>query len=1216
MHLPRPVYLSCLMSALVAGEVHANSEAASSPGLTVAHPAPPRPRAFRILAADAKESLQAFSNQAGTPVIYIVEQVRGVRTNSVEGYFSPREALEKILANTVLTVVEDDRTGSLMVKRRASTNPAVLPGQGTVTATDDQELYPVKSQPTKTRSGLLSALLAVVTASGASAQSQPAAPASATEKDKIVELSPFEVNSSDDTGYYASNTMSGTRIKSRVEDLGASITVITKQQLQDTAAIDINDIFKYEANTEGSADYTPFNAAAATNDTLQGGQAGAGGPAVSTRLRGLAAPNISIGNFSGTARIPIDTYNIDSVEISRGPNSTLFGLGSAAGTVNINRAEANVSRASNEVQLRGDDYGGYRASFNLNRPILKDQLAVRIAALYASNAYKQKPSSDLTKRITGDFVYKPFKNTTIHGMFEQYLENRQAPNSITPRDGITEWLNSGRPTWNPLTSTATVNGTSIVLPASADNTAAFPAGLYVNTTTYSRPSMFIDQGKIQLWEVNRLGTSANPNAGSSSNVRLLSSGSVFLRGLVNGGVLYQVPGTTNKALYDWTSINAVPTNWNYDKAKLYTFEVVQKLAENLYARAGWHLEDSMEFNRNISSPPVLLMDVNQYLVDGRANPYFLRPFIQTFEPQVYKLPEYNDNLQAQLAYELNLAKETGWRHWLGDHKMLGYYEGRRITDGTFRFREAIIDPNHVWTPPGTTLNYANGFAVGRPTYRYYVGGPNALGYQPGYAPPKSGVEGTYNLRYFNATSGQWVDDPSLFGLTASTSGQVRQEITSRGVVDQSSFLDNRVVVTAGLRTDFNRTRNSNGVTLLPNGFNDFGSTGTWGPWTNAEGKTRTTGIVVKPLRWFGLSYNQSSSFLPQPPAIDLTGTVLPNTYGHGRDIGFFVNLFSDKLVLSVKAYKDIYINDRNSDSTIGGRLASIEAGTLLASQSGSTYGLYNFALNVAQSRLGPNASQDQINSVVDSITKFTPGFKAAVAAANNGSAIRGTNNTEAKGGEVDLTYNPISNWTIKFTGAQTKSIATSIENNLTDYIAERMPYWLSVKDDQGNPWWTSKALSSQSAQSFYSTSVEIPIKISQALLGKSNPQVKEYTWRLTTNYRFTEGRLNNFNVGGAARWNSESAIGYRGVPPDADGVVRSLDVNQPVYDPARYSFDAWAGYNLRLFHDRIRAKIQLNVQDVFENGGLRAYAVNPDGTPYNFRIINPRKFVLTTTYDF
>jgi len=52
--------------------------------------------------------------------------------------------------------------------------------------------------------------------------------------------------------------MSGTRFNSKIEDLGSSITVITKEQMTDFAMLDINDIFLYTASTEGTGTYTDF----------------------------------------------------------------------------------------------------------------------------------------------------------------------------------------------------------------------------------------------------------------------------------------------------------------------------------------------------------------------------------------------------------------------------------------------------------------------------------------------------------------------------------------------------------------------------------------------------------------------------------------------------------------------------------------------------------------------------------------------------------------------------------------------------------------------------------------------------------------------------------------------------------------------------------------------------------------------------------------------
>src|SRR5258708_3468723 len=406
------------------------------------------------------------------------------------------------------------------------------------------------------------------------------------------------------------------------------------------------------------------------------------------------------------------------------------------------------------------------------------------------------------------------------------------------------------------------------------------------------------------------------------------------------------------------------------------------------------------------------------------------------------------------------------------------------------------------------------------------------------------------------------------------SGQTRQEVTSRGAVIQSDFFDDRIVFTGGLRKDFNRTRNANGAQInLNTGFFDNGGLGIYGPWTNATGLTRTAGVVVKIFPWWGVSYNQSSSFLPQPPAVDLDGNILPNTYGHDKEVGTYFNLIQNKLVVSLKLYKTNNINDRTSNATIASRIGRLEGGVSGATDS---FSLINFATNQAQLAL-PNGTPAQIAAYINNITQFPVGFQNAAAANNSGAALRGTHDTAAKGAELELIYNPLPNWTIKFTGAQTKAVNTSIENSLAGYIAKRMPYWLSVKDAQGNPWWTSTALGSQSAATFYTVSAAVPLDLDPALLSKSNPQVKEYTWRMLTNYVFNEGKLKGFGVGGSARWDDKRVIGYLGSAPDPDGVIRSLHVNKPYYDPARYYFDFWVSYSMKLYHDRIRAKFQVNL---------------------------------------
>ena len=149
------------------------------------------------------------------------------------------------------------------------------------------------------------------------AKKKPAPTAAAVEngtadKAAVVTLSPFEVNSAKDQGYAATSSLSGTRLNSKLEDLAASLSVVTKQQLEDTASTDINDVFIYEVNTEGTAQLTNFSVDRGNvSDGVQNDPQG------SNRMRGLTPANIASNGFITT--LPFDTYNTERWKFPAGP---------------------------------------------------------------------------------------------------------------------------------------------------------------------------------------------------------------------------------------------------------------------------------------------------------------------------------------------------------------------------------------------------------------------------------------------------------------------------------------------------------------------------------------------------------------------------------------------------------------------------------------------------------------------------------------------------------------------------------------------------------------------------------------------------------------------------------------------------------------------------------------------------------------------------------
>lgn len=78
---------------------------------------------FDVPAGDAVVTLKQFAEQSGQAVFYMVDAVRGVKTNAVKGSLAPREALEQLLAGSKLHAVADEKTGALSVTANGKNGP-------------------------------------------------------------------------------------------------------------------------------------------------------------------------------------------------------------------------------------------------------------------------------------------------------------------------------------------------------------------------------------------------------------------------------------------------------------------------------------------------------------------------------------------------------------------------------------------------------------------------------------------------------------------------------------------------------------------------------------------------------------------------------------------------------------------------------------------------------------------------------------------------------------------------------------------------------------------------------------------------------------------------------------------------------------------------------------------------------------------------------------
>lgn len=292
------------------------------------------------------------------------------------------------------------------------------------------------------------AWLAVLGAWPLAAQTVAPATPSTSLPDDTVKLSPFEVSSTRDTGYQATDTLAGTRIRTNLADVGASIEVLTKQFLEDVGATNNQTLLQYTTNTQVAGPRGTYGGMGNSTDVNESGNLIA--PQGAQRVRGLAAADVARDYF--ISDIPWDSYNVDRIDILRGPNSILYGLGSPAGIINAATHNAEF-RNFGDVEFRTGSYGSNRGTLDFNQQIMPNVLSVRVDGLWSDKKYEQQPAFENDRREFGVVRFDPqlFKNSTAHTSIRVKVEhgeiNSNHPREVPPMDSITPW-------WRPTTISA------------------------------------------------------------------------------------------------------------------------------------------------------------------------------------------------------------------------------------------------------------------------------------------------------------------------------------------------------------------------------------------------------------------------------------------------------------------------------------------------------------------------------------------------------------------------------------------------------------------------------------------------------------------------------------------------------------------------------------------------------------------------------------------
>lgn len=243
-----------------------------------------QPRAFAVVPGHLREVLDSFARQSGLQIIYRMEDVHAKTSGGVRGSFEPEDALQRILSGTTLEMRKDQSGAIAVVRSRKMADAG-----------------PLAHERRDAMAGL-------------TARAPEALPASLPGEDIVVT---------------ALKNAGGTN----VQNAPLAITALGAAQIEQAHIQSISDITKLAPNVflNSTATLPGLN-----NFSIRGMAVYSSIPS-STPTVGVFLDGVYLGSNTGTALQ--NTFDLEGIEVLRGPQGLLFGRNVTAGAVLVRTTE-------------------------------------------------------------------------------------------------------------------------------------------------------------------------------------------------------------------------------------------------------------------------------------------------------------------------------------------------------------------------------------------------------------------------------------------------------------------------------------------------------------------------------------------------------------------------------------------------------------------------------------------------------------------------------------------------------------------------------------------------------------------------------------------------------------------------------------------------------------------------------------------------------------
>lgn len=208
-------------------------------------------------------------------------------------------------------------------------------------------------------------------------------------------------------GYAAKSATTATKTDTPLIDTPQSISVVTRQEMQDRSVQSLAEAARYVpgvgfAQGEGNRETPIFRGISTTGDFF-------------------------IDGIRDDVQYYRDLYNIERVEVFRGPNAMIFGRGATGGLINRASKQADWTPAYGGTLTLGS-HQNRRLTADVNRPI-NDSVSVRVNALYEdSESYRDGVT--LERKGINPTVSWRSGRTLLSAGYEYFKDDRVADRGI------------------------------------------------------------------------------------------------------------------------------------------------------------------------------------------------------------------------------------------------------------------------------------------------------------------------------------------------------------------------------------------------------------------------------------------------------------------------------------------------------------------------------------------------------------------------------------------------------------------------------------------------------------------------------------------------------------------------------------------------------------------------------------------------------------------